>query len=107
MSDEESADQTEKAINIEVPEGDKTRYISVEMPLEQYESLDKLKDEFGMTWRGLLIHSRRQLDGVPQPGSDEAETSQYELLNETRQRHGFTWKGMLLFAERHLRSDNS
>ncbi|MDG5761892.1 hypothetical protein QA600_21460 [Natronococcus sp. A-GB1] len=86
-----------KAINIEIPGEDKTRYVSVELPHEQYQRLDDLKDQHGLTWRGLLMHTHRQLN------SPEIEsTNQYEQLNETRQWHGFTWKGMLLHAARDL-----
>ncbi|WP_114578615.1 hypothetical protein [Saliphagus sp. LR7] len=88
------------AINLEVPGNDRKRYVSVDMPTEQYEELDDLKSEFGLTWRGLLMHTHRELHGVSD-GLDD-EKSQYDLLNATRKRHGFTWKGMLLFAARDL-----
>ncbi|WP_157972373.1 hypothetical protein [Saliphagus sp. LR7] len=93
-----------KAINIEVPGEDQMRYVSVEMPPDQYEMLDDLKSEYGMTWRGLLMHSRRELNGLPE-GDSVDEMGQYELVNKTRQRHGLTWKGMLLFAGRDLRPE--
>lgn len=94
-----------RAINIEVPGEDELRYVSVEMPPDQYEMLDDLKSEYGMTWRGLLIHSCRELTDFPKD-DDVDEMGQYELMNETRQRHGFTWKGMLLFAARDLQPED-
>lgn len=98
----EDDDET-TAINMEVNGADQTRYVSVDMPTDQYEMLDDLKDEFGLTWRGLLVHTRRELDGLPK--GDEIDTrGQYDLVNETRKRHGLTWKGMLLWAARDLKS---
>ncbi|MDG5821595.1 hypothetical protein [Natronococcus sp. A-GB7] len=89
-----------KSINIEVSGSEKKRYVSVEMPYDQYERLDELKNRNGLTWRGLLMHTHRSL------GSPEAEVDgQYEQLNETRQHHGFTWKGMLLYAARDLEDE--
>ncbi|AGB37014.1 hypothetical protein [Natronococcus occultus] len=86
-----------KSVNIEVPGAEKKRYVSVDMPRDQYERLDELKSRNGLTWRGLLMHTLRSLGSLEPDGG-----SQYEQLNETRQRHGFTWKGMLLYAARDL-----
>jgi hypothetical protein len=86
-----------KSINVEIPGENKTRYVSVELPSGQYQRLDDLKDQHGLTWRGLLMHTHRQLNS---PNIES--TDQYEQLNETRQWHGFTWKGMLLHAARDL-----
>ncbi|WP_394743215.1 hypothetical protein [Natronococcus roseus] len=97
-SNETDADEHEsKSVNIEIPGENKTRYVSVELPHEQYQRLDDLKDQHGLTWRGLLMHTHRQLS-TPKTES----TDQYGQLNETRQWHGFTWKGMLLHAARDL-----
>lgn len=93
----DTEEESSKSINIEIPGEDKVRYVSVELPHEQYQLLDDLKERHGLTWRGLLMHSYRQLS------SPETEsTDQYEQLNEIRQWHGFTWKGMLLHAARDL-----
>ncbi len=86
-----------KSINIEVPGAEKTRYVSVELPHDQYERLDDRKDKNGLTWRRLLMHTQRELENPTEDSS-----SQYEQLNETRQWHGFTRTGMLLHAARVL-----
>jgi hypothetical protein len=102
MADEnDSMDGEEdlKAINIEVPGAEKKRYVSVDMPRDQYELLDDLKNRNGLTWRGLLMHAQRSLSEL------KPDSGQYEQLNETRQLHGFTWKGMLLYAARDLEEE--
>lgn len=99
MTDTENEDDS-KAINIEVSGAEKKRYVSVEMPYDQYKRLDDLKNRNGLTWRGLLMHTHRRL-GSPKSEED----GQYEQLNETRQHHGFTWKGMLLYAARDLEDE--
>jgi hypothetical protein len=100
MADSNETDTDEddsKSVNIEIEGENKTRYVSVEFPSEQYQHLDELKEQHGLTWRGLLMHTHRQLD------TPEIESlDQYKQLNETRQWHGFTWKGMLLYAGRDL-----
>jgi hypothetical protein len=103
MEDDNEADDADdsKAINIEISGENKTRYVSVELPHEQYQRLDDLKNQHGLTWRGLLMHTHRQLDSL-----EVESTDQYEQLNEARQWHGFTWKGMLLYAARDLDKQN-
>jgi hypothetical protein len=99
MTDTENEDDS-KAINIEVAGAEKKRYVSVEMPYDQYKRLDDLKNRNGLTWRGLLMHTHRSL-----ASPETEEDGQYEQLNETRQHHGFTWKGMLLYAARDLEDE--
>lgn len=105
-SDQSTPDEDDdiRAINIEVPGADETRYVSTKLPADQYNMLVDLKDDHGLTWRGLLMYARRELNGLPD-GADIDEVGQYQLVNETRKRHGFTWKGMLLFAARDLRKE--
>lgn len=104
MADLGDSDAEQKAINMEVDGADRLRYVSVEMPVDQYDMLDDVKEEYGLTWRGLLIHTRRELDGFLEGDGDD-QMGQYELINETRKRHGLTWKGMLLWAARDLQSE--
>ena len=36
--------------------------IHIEVPDEQYERLKQVKDENGLTWRGMLIHAADDLE---------------------------------------------
>lgn len=39
------------------------KYINIEVPDEdQYERLSRVKNEYGLTWRGMLIHAADDLE---------------------------------------------
>lgn len=112
MVDDSDSDEDDrgKDINVQVPsEGGDVRYTSAKIPIDQFEALDRVKDEYGMTWRGLLMNAQRELNSYPaqniEPPDDDGK-SQYQIINDTRKRHGLTWKGMLLFAARDLQQND-
>lgn len=102
MSEDDSTEV--KNLNIEIPSKSADsgiQYAPAELPMKQYLTLDKIKDEYGLTWRGLLMVARRDLDGE----IDEDE-DQYSAINGSRQFHGLTWRGMLIHAVRVLGEDD-
>lgn len=101
--DNGSDDEPKKNLNIEIPSEDAesgVQYAPAQLPIGQYDILDSIKEDYGLTWRGLLMVARRDLDGEIPDGSD-----QYSAINETRKYHGLTWRGMLIHAVRVLGED--
>lgn len=99
----DDADET-KSLNIEIPSDSSDsgiRYAPACLPICQYEILDGIKEDYALTWRGLLMISRRDLDGGIPEGED-----QYDAINSTRKFHGLTWRGMLIHAIRVLGEDD-
>ena len=39
--------------------------INIEVDEEQYESLKETKKRHGLTWRGMLLYTQRELDSGP------------------------------------------
>ncbi|ELY58854.1 hypothetical protein [Natronococcus jeotgali] len=97
----DDSDSTErKSINIEIPDGDDTSYVSLKVPADQYDEFTRVKNDQGLTWRGLLVHAYRNLEA---PDGLDPDAGQHSKLNAVRKRNGLTWKGMLLFAVRDLK----